>query len=717
MRKPPPPPPAARTSRLLIAITVAMGIAALYFAQELLVPVALSALLSFLLAPMADRVERLRVGRVAAVLLVVLVAFSLVGGLAYTVGDQVVSLAENLPKYQDEIVRKVRTLEGTGSGVIDKARKFGNEMSEKVSRPATAPTSAPTTQGPLGEATSEIGRNPAGAVARELQGGPPREAAGVLGSTPENPGFVVALPAPVSPVKTLGAYLGIVLGPLGTAGLVVVFVIFILLEREDLRDRLIRLISRGKYTVTTQALDDAARRISRYVLAQSMVNGSYGLIIGLGLWIIGLSFGHGVGFPSFVLWGLLCAVLRFIPYIGPWIGAAFPAAIALAVFPGFSVFIAVVVLFVVIELISNNVMEPWLYGASTGMSTMAILLAAVFWTWLWGPIGLLMSTPLTVCLVVLGKHVEPLQFLDILLGDERALPPEVSYYQRLLAGDAPEAIAVARSIVDKHGTTHHIPDEVLIPALQMARRDRRNEDLTAQDEADIYDTTDDALDAILREPATPKEKRGIAAAARAMVKSPEAPASDDSLVSDPPDGAPTDGGPSDAGPADGRPLVLGVPAHHRAEELVLRMVGGLVDEQARFESLSTRLLPNEMLDEIERRKPGVVVVAVLPPGGLVQARFLCQKLCKRLPEQQVLILYLGRSRNFDQLLVKMRSAGANYVTTSVLQTRDQALSLLKIRPTDESSAATTKAAARVVDIAGKGPRVGAADAALPVSGD
>jgi hypothetical protein len=444
---------------------------------------------------------------------------------------------------------------------------------------------------------------------------------------------MVPLPAPRSPLKTLGEYLGLVLGPLGTAALVVVFVIFMLLEREDMRDRMIRLVSSGQYMVTTRALNDAGKRISRYMLAQAVVNGTYGIAITLGLWLIGWTLGGGVSFPSAVLWGLLCALLRFIPYIGPWVAAAFPLAISLAVYPGFTVFAATASLFIVIELISNNVMEPWLYGASTGISTVAILVAAVFWTWLWGPIGLLLSTPLTVCIVVMGKHVPQLKFLDVLLGDQPALPPHVSYYQRLLAGDRREAADVVKEQAAAKGA-EHVPDEVIIPALLLARRDRQHSGLSAEDGASIYDATTQIV-ASLEESAEPPQ--------------PPSPAA----------------------------LVLGCPAHHKAEELVLQMLGQVMKgDGCRVEAASTRALPAEIEARVEREKPALVFIAVLPPGGLEQARYLCRRLHRRFPDLKIIVGYWARAKHFDRLLVRLRAAGASYVTTSLLQSRSQIRALL-----------------------------------------
>ena len=640
---------AARTRRRSSTAGFVVGaivVATLYFAQEVLVPVALAALVSFLLAPAASWLERRGLGRVPSVLAVVLLAAALVGGLAYTVGDQVVRLAKDLPKYQDEILAKRNRLMNTGGSLGENLEKFGDAMSSSAQQPATRPTTGPADEieqardgGVVGDAIDQVAPDPIAAAGKEATGGPPAnvEPTASPGLSAENPLYTVALPAPVSPVRTLASYLGFVLGPIGTAGLVIVFVIFVLLERDGMRDRLIRLTSRGRYTVTTRALDDAANRIGKYLLAQSIVNGSYGLVISIGLFIIGLALGHGTGFPSFVLWGVLCAVLRFIPYVGPWVGAAFPILLSLAVYPGFEVFAATLGLFVVVELLSNNVMEPWLYGSTTGLSTVALLVAAVFWTWLWGPVGLLLSTPLTVCLVVLGKHVPQLKFLDVLLGDTPPLPPGVRFYQRLLAEDEHEAKDVLEDAVEER-EVQSVSDDIVVPALRLLRRDRKNGDLSPGDENRVLDDMADLV--------VPAE-----------LKADDDPDSEDNV------------------PAG--PLVLAVPSHHRAEEVALRaMQAATVLDGFKLEAIGTRGGPAEVETRVERDRPAVVVIAVLPPGGLPQARYLCKRLRGRFPELRIVVCYLGRTRQFDKLLVNLRDAGASYVNTSIEQTRSQVRALV-----------------------------------------
>lgn len=647
-----------RKPRVSTVTTVVVTVATLYFAQEVLIPLALSILLAFLLAPLANRLERWRFGTVPAVLISVGGACVVILLLGWVVGRQFVALTDELPRYQVEIIDKVKRVSGTGSGIGSKIEQFGDAVERATARPTTAPsaTSQPsTTRTAAAAQPSPDTEVPPTVVGREVVRTTEVEPAGgsrgvldpskpVIGTSLNNPFYAIALPAPVSPIRTIATYLGLVLGPLGTLGLVLVFVVFILLERKGLRDRLIHLISRGKYTLTTRALNDAGSRISRYILAQAIVNGSYGVVIAVGLWVIGLTLGHGTGFPSFVLWGLIAAVLRFVPYVGPAVSSIFPLALSLAVYPGFSVFIATLALVAANELVSNNVVEPWLYGASTGLSAVALLVAAVFWTWLWGPIGLLMATPLTVCIVVLGKYVPQLKFLDVLLGDQPALPIAATFYQRLVAGNAAEAATLMRELSEAR-SPNGVGDALVLPALRFTRRDREDGDLSSTDEA--------AVMASLRTILQPAPAAGVK----------EAPPSNaDERATE---------------PASDTPLVLGCPAHHATEELTLMALRPAPDKRRyRVEVCSTRLLPTDIEARIDKERPSVVFIAVLPPGGLPQARYLCRRLRKRYEKLPILIGYWGKSRNFDRLLVRFRTAGASYVMTSILQSQKQLEALL-----------------------------------------
>jgi predicted PurR-regulated permease PerM len=449
----------------MILSSVCVVVAALYFAQDVLIPIALAMLLSFLLTPMVWRLERWRLPRTAATLIVVLIALGVVGGIGYVVYYQAVSLAEQLPTYQENIVHKFQHFRPTRNGVIDKAQqtieKVGKELDQPATQPATqsarsttAPTTTASTSGGIGSPQVQPDASP---------------------GTEQNP-YWVFVRSQQSRFAQFSTLLSPLLSPLGKAGIVLIFTIFILVGREDLRDRVIRLFGRGQLTLTTQALDDAATRISRYLMMQSMVNGAYGITVWLGLWIIGV--------PNPALFGLMSGLLRFIPYIGPWLGAALPLATSLAIFPGYTQPLETLILYVIIELITNNALEPWLYGSSTGMSTLAVLVSAIFWAWLWGPVGLLLSTPLTVVLVVIGKYVPQMQFIDILLGDEPVLSPPMRVYQRLLAMDQEEAMDVLRDL-RKTESLEKVYDNVLLKTLAMAETDRHNGQLDDRRQAFI----------------------------------------------------------------------------------------------------------------------------------------------------------------------------------------------------------------------------------------
>ena len=426
---------ARSTSTATTMLGVLVAIAALYFGREVFIPLALALLLSFALAPPVLWLRRLRFARAPAVILVVALAFGAIFGFAAVVTSQVSSLAENLPEYQRNLQSKLRSFQASGpaGGAVERAMAPLKVLREEVAETQKAAEPAP----------SEV----------DGQGAPRQQPVPVRIEQPE-PG----------PFEVIQRVAGPLLEPLATAGVVIVFVIFMLLQREDLRDRLIWLAGARDLQRTTRALDEAGQRVSRYLLAQLLVNATYAVPVGVGLYLIGI--------PNAALWGILAMVLRFVPYIGPFIAAIFPLALSLAVDPGWSLLLWTAALFVTLELISNNVVEPWLYGASTGLSSVAIIVSAVFWTWLWGPTGLLLSTPLTVCLVVLGRHVPQFTFLDVLLGSQPVLAPEERFYQRMLAGDPVEGLEQAeRYLADKPLLAFY--DEVALPALALAEQDRR----------------------------------------------------------------------------------------------------------------------------------------------------------------------------------------------------------------------------------------------------
>ncbi len=343
---------------------------------------------------------------------------------------------------------QIATFPGATNGSFSKAASGVEDTLKSMVAPSPATAPSPTTAPSAAVRVAPLGLVRAGRPA-------------VPEFSPENPFPVREYSLPSSPLQLVGQSMARLSGPLAMTGLIIVFVIFMLLNRKDLRDRMIRLVGHGRLNVTTQALDDAATRISRYLLMQTAINGIYGICVGVGLWIIGAFSAEG-RFPNVLLWALLAAVLRFVPYLGPIIGAAVPVVLSLAAFNSAGIFAATLSMYVGFEVVTSNVLEPWLYGSRTGLSVMAILVAAVFWTWLWGPIGLLLSTPLTVCLVVLGKYVPHLGFLDVVLGDEPVLEPWARVYQRLLSLDQEEAGELLHDWRKEKGL-EYVYDEILVP--------------------------------------------------------------------------------------------------------------------------------------------------------------------------------------------------------------------------------------------------------------
>ncbi|MFO1172745.1 MAG: AI-2E family transporter [Hyphomicrobiaceae bacterium] len=416
------------------AVLAAIVIAGLYFGRDILVPLALATLLVFVLTPPLQWLRRRGLPKVIAVILVTALAAVSIGGVLAVVGTQLVQLAEELPGYQTNIKSKLADLRTglPGGGLFSRVSKTIDEIGKDLRDPAASAPSVPRPQTATEEAEQE-------------------------------PIPVTITSTPLRPLEVLQTYVDPILTPLATAALVVLFVIFILIEREELRDRFIALVGAGDVQRSTEAIMDAADRVSRYLLMQLIVNVTYGVAIGAGLWLIGV--------PNAILWGILAGVLRFIPYLGPWLAAIMPILLAFATAPGWTMVLMAVGLFVVIELLSNNVMEPMLYGSTTGLSSFAIILAAISWTLIWGPIGLLLATPLTVCLVVVGRYVPRLEFLDLLLGSTPVLSPPERLYQRLLTGNIAEALELTEQSLDTLSTAAFIED-VAMPALRLAERDR-----------------------------------------------------------------------------------------------------------------------------------------------------------------------------------------------------------------------------------------------------
>ncbi len=466
-RSPEIPPAAAPLSPTAMILLCATTVAGLYLGRDVLIPLALAILLSFALGPLVTWLYRRGLPRVPAVLTVMLLVTLIIAGFAALVASQLTHLGQNLPTYEANLRIKGREVAAAApsGGMINRTADLLREFNREIDK---------ITQGPAGDTPD----------------------AAAPTDEPPKPIPVEIHEPPPPPLEALSTFFGPLLQPIATAGIVLVFIVFVLLQREDLRDRMIRLFGMGDVHRATAAISDAAKRIGRYLLMQLVVNLLYGLPIGVGLFLIGV--------PNALLWGILATVLRFIPYLGPILAAILPIALSFAIDTGWTTPLLTMALFLAVELFVSNVLEPWLYGSSTGLSPLAIIVAAVFWTTLWGPVGLLLATPLTVCLVVLGRHVPQLQFFEVLLGDQPVLAPEVKFYQRLLAGDPHEAEELAEDLLEEQPLAE-LMDQVVLPALLFADQDRQRgvlEPARAQAVADLVMTiVDDLVEPLEPQPA------------------------------------------------------------------------------------------------------------------------------------------------------------------------------------------------------------------------
>jgi predicted PurR-regulated permease PerM len=448
------PPEAGSRTQFPPVIAAIAIVAALYFARDIFVPLALALLLTFALSPLVTRLHRSGVPKGVAVISVVIMAFLAIFIFVSIVVSQLTVLAQNLPSYQYNIETKIRTIKDAQSGnsIFDRGARMFKRLGEEIGR--SDEVERFSTENSVGK---DPDPQPPQNVESQQNPAPP-----LRGQDPNKPVPVEIRNPPPDPLSLLQTFAGPLIQPMATIGIVIVVVIFMLMRREDLRDRFIKLVGASDIHRTTTALHDAGKRVGQYLLMQLVINISFGVPVGIGLWFIGI--------PNPMLWGLLAIVLRFVPYIGPIIAASFPLILSLAVDPSWMLLVWTATLFIVLELISSNIMEPLLYGSKTGLSPVAILMAAIVWTWIWGPIGLILSTPLTVCLVVLGRHVPKFEFLDVLLGNEPVLLPPQQLYQRLLSGDPDEATEKAEEYLQS-STIMDYYTSVAIPALFLAEHD------------------------------------------------------------------------------------------------------------------------------------------------------------------------------------------------------------------------------------------------------
>jgi len=562
--------------------TVVLIVAVLSRAQAIFVPLALAIVMAFALGPAVRLFER-ALGRVGAVVVVVIIALTAVAGFSYLLERQVVALSVEMTKYSDSIQRKMIALRGSeGTGLAG--------LSKSVDR-----------------------------AIRNLD----EQVAADQGARP-----VRVVPAEASALERIESALAPVVEPLARAGIVLVLVIFFLIKREDVRDRFIRLIGRGHITLTTRALDEAGHRIGRFLAQQSAINGSFGVAVATGL--------LGIGIPYAPLWGFVAAVLRFVPFVGTLFAMVIPAALAFAQFPGWWQLMATLGLFLGLDVLVAYVVEPIFIGAKSGVSPMAMLVSAIFWSWLWGPVGLVLSTPLTVCLAVLGKHVPRLSSLAVVLDDLPALEDQVVLYHRLLSGDEEEAQEILYKRF-REKTRAQVFDEIIIPALLLADRDRARGEISESDHQHVVRTIRDLVDP---PPSEAREPRATSALAQ------------DRRIR----------------------RVVGVSARTVTDETIWEMLAQLFDaEKIQVESVGSSYLASETTvaaaTDISSDFPDLVCVIAVPPGGLAQARYICRRLRAKLLKTPILVIRPGAQARGEDSSRRLMEDGAGQVCFTLEEAR------------------------------------------------
>ena len=585
------PAPESLTQKFMTAVILAVGVCGIYFGRPVLMPLALAVLLAFALAPLVAMLRYIRLGHVPSVLMSLAVALVLIAALSIFVGSQFAGLAHDLPSYQNNISRKIVSLRGTADGgTLSRLNRTIEALGEQISggrdRPATVPAG---------------------------------------GATEDTPVPVVIQRESAAPWEVAQSFLGPLLEPLGLVALVLVFVGFILLQKDDLRDRFVRLAGSGDMQRTTVALDEAASRLSRYLFLQTAINACFGLVIGGGLWLIGI--------PNSGLWGLIGMLFRFVPYVGVPIAFLFPAVLAVAVDPGWSMLIWVMALFGGVEAVVGQGIEPFVYGRSMGLSAVAVVVAAVFWTWLWGPVGLLLSTPLTMCFVVLGRHIEGLKFLDVMLGDQPALAMDESLYLRMLADDPDDATQDAEEFLREHSLSAYY-DEVAARALMLAQADVNRGVLDPLRQTRIRD----AIKGLIANLSDRKDP----GAAKALSELP---------------------------PAWRNTPVMCIAGRGPLDEAAALL---LVDMLAKY-GVGARVVSSDQtsaaqIDKLDVEGVGVACVSYLEPGTYKNARYQVRRLRKRMPDVPVMAIFWGIGSDHSRYLDSVEATECDVVTTGLKET-------------------------------------------------
>lgn len=623
-------------SRFLKFFTGLLVIAALYLGREVLMPLALACLFTFLLNPLVNLLCRWRMPRVAGVCTVTLISFSTLALIAWFLGGELAHLANDLPNHRQNIQKRVEALQHVGdTGVIQKLRKLVGDVSQSAQK--TSPAN-PANQ--TGQAAQTPEATPVPAPGEPAPATPPAASA----IPPEAPAPAAAVPATSAPAPTpapeaetmlmkgLNTVVPTLAEGLGTAAVVILFVIFMLLRLDDIGQRVARLVGYSRLTLTTKAFGESADRISRYLLMQSTVNGIYGILLGTGLALIGL--------PYVVLWGVLAAMFRFIPYIGPLLVAVLPISLSLAVFDGWSQPLVVLGLILGLELVTNMIMEPILYGHSVGVSDFALLLAIAFWTWLWGGIGLVLATPLTVCLVVFCKHIPSMEWVDLVMGENPPPQPHLSYYQHHLAGNENAAQALLEATAKKDGLEAAL-ESIALPALGITRREESLDKLTRSEAEEIYQ-------AMLASITLLDEREAAETPPESSQPDPASPASE---------------------PPQRTVQIYGRALHGEADAQALRMLAATLPPELAMEISDSPRLVGELVHELQEKKVSVICISALPQRAQLAANTLCRRLRSKLPNLKILVCHWTLpGHEFDPK--PLRDSGATWVASSLKEARE-----------------------------------------------
>lgn len=557
-------------------------IASLYIAQAIFIPIALATLLTFLLHPLIVALERW-IGRVTAIIFVIFIVLSSAGIVGYILTSQFIASVNNLPNYQANIHSKLRAIRLPQEGIFSRITGVFESIKDEL-----------------------FGKED------EMDGMQQRS----------SPLQVIEKTNDLNFFNSFTFFFGSALSTIFTLGLVLLLSTVMLLNYENLRSRIIRLIGQQQIGTTTRVMDDASQRVSHYLFMQLIINIIYGVLIAVGLFYLDL--------PNVVLWGAMAGVLRFIPYVGPVLGAIMPVALSLVVSASWSTPLLTISFFVFIELIFSNIVEPWYYGAGTGISSMALIFGAVFWTWLWGGLGLVLATPLTVCMVVVGRHVPKLQFFNILFSDEDALSLDQECYHRLLGEDYYEALKLSENYLKDHSLIS-LYDDILIPVISDVELDQRQETLEVEQKAlvfqNIRDLLEDLADGI----------KGMQSNHVAIALSP------------PPE------------------KIVCLPARAERDELVLLMLEQLLSKRGwQVESLPLERDIKKIGDSLQSSLATIVIISVIPPSTIFHARYLCAKLRQRFSQLKIIVgLWGRREKNNEEQVQRLKESGADEVITSL----------------------------------------------------